>query len=195
MKVRGIKYHARHFRIIALSAAFFSLVPLMAFGAGPQAESMPQSVAPIVEKPHKLCDKTFARFNFARVNEEQKSCFTGLRDKLSGFTNLLIVIDGHRDKAETQGISITRANSIRDYLVMEIGIDASLIQVRNFGDTCPADARNADKNRRVQVWLVTEMIDTRDGDELRLKMNSVKTCPAGAMIIKNESPAVAADAG
>jgi hypothetical protein len=95
-----------------------------------------------------------------------------------------VVIDGHRDSAERVGISLTRANNARDYLVNEKGIDSARLTVRNFGDTCPHESGDANLNRRVEFWLVPDGASASQIDTL-------KKCAAGAtpQIITTEEPA------
>jgi uncharacterized Fe-S cluster protein YjdI len=95
-----------------------------------------------------------------------------------------LVIDGHRDSSERVGISLTRANNARDYLVNEKGIDSARITVRNFGDTCPHESGDPNLNRRVEFWIVPDGASTSDIDAL-------KKCASGASpsVITTEEPA------
>jgi hypothetical protein len=97
---------------------------------------------------------------------------------------LTLVIDGHRDSSERAGISLTRINNARDYLVSEKGISASRITLRNFADTCPFENGDARLNRRVEFWLVPEGGDVSD-------IAPLKRCAPGftPRVITGEQPA------
>jgi hypothetical protein len=82
------------------------------------------------------------------------------------------VIDGHRDSSERVGISLTRANNARDYMVTEKGVDSARITVRNFGDTCPHEKGDPLLNRRVEMWILPEGATLSDVD-------AVKRCRPG----------------
>jgi hypothetical protein len=84
-----------------------------------------------------------------------------------------LVIDGHRDSSERVGISVSRANNARDYLVSEKGIDPVRITVRNFGDTCPLESGDRNLNRRVEFWVLPEGATLSDVD-------AVKRCRPGS---------------
>ena len=97
-----------------------------------------------------------------------------------------MVVDGHRDAAERVGISLTRANNARDYLVTEKGVDSARITVRNFGDTCPHESGDPALNRRVEFWILP------DGAKMEA---IVKKCGGGAsaQVVTNEQPAKSDD--
>jgi hypothetical protein len=94
------------------------------------------------------------------------------------------VIDGHRDSSERVGISLTRANNARDYLVSDKGVDPARITVRNFGDTCPHEKGDPALNRRVEFWILPEGTTLADVD-------AVKKCRPGSSPheITGEQPA------
>jgi hypothetical protein len=95
-----------------------------------------------------------------------------------------VVIDGHRDSSERVGISLTRANNARDYLVNERGVDSARITVRNFSDTCPHDSGDAALNRRVEFWIVP-------GGANMSQIDQKKMCAAGSspQVVTTEEPA------
>jgi hypothetical protein len=94
------------------------------------------------------------------------------------------VIDGHRDSSERVGISLTRANNARDYLVNERGIDAARITIRNFGDTCAHESGDPNLNRRVEFWIIPDGATVGGVD-------SLKKCASGSspQVITTEEPA------
>jgi hypothetical protein len=134
------------------------------------------------------CGPIFFPVNAARINNEHKACLDEIALRLQGDPRSSVVVDGHRDSSERVGISLTRANNARDYLVNEKGVDAARITVRNFGDTCPHPSGDPALNRRVEFWLVP------DG-ALMDELSTVKQCAAGAspQVITTESPAPSVD--
>ena len=177
---------ARFSAIASLLPVWFLTLPL---AVGQNAGA----IAPSSDDPVKICEKTFARLNFAMVDDEHKGCLNDLKAKLTGVESPVIVIDGHRDKTETQGISLTRVNHLRDYLVEDVGLDAMVIVTRNFGDTCPANKMKPELNRRFQIWVVPKVDDPKDVNAISARIKPLKLCPDGAKVIMGETPARAAD--
>jgi hypothetical protein len=135
------------------------------------------------------CGPIFFPFNSARINNEHKACLEEISLRLQQDPQAYVVIDGHRDSSERVGISLTRANNARDYLV-SIGVSAGRITVRNFGDTCPHPNGDPNLNRRVEFYIVpgdyrSEPPPCVPAEEAIRKM---KGCPGGR-VITNESPA------
>ncbi|HXG63597.1 MAG TPA: hypothetical protein VNO70_00725 [Blastocatellia bacterium] len=87
--------------------------------------------------------------------------------------SLSLVLDGHRDSAEPVGLSLTRLNLARWYMVEEKGIASNRIILRNFGNTCPHESGDRALNRRVEVWLLPKGARV---DEI----HALKKCAAGA---------------
>jgi len=142
------------------------------------------AVIPEKPKPISPCGPIFFPFNSARINNEHKACLDEIALKLQQDPRASLVVDGHRDSSERVGISLTRANNARDYLVNEKGIDAARITVRNFGDTCPHDSGDPNLNRRVEFWIVP-------ADGMASDIDSMKKCGSGAtpQVITTEEPA------
>jgi hypothetical protein len=146
------------------------------------------TVAPLIipEKPKPIspCGPIFFPFNSARINNEHKACLDEIALKMQQDPRASLVIDGHRDSSERVGISLTRANNARDYLVNEKGVDSARITVRNYGDTCPHDSGDPNLNRRVEFWIVPADGNASDID-------SMKKCGSGAtpQVITTEEPA------
>jgi hypothetical protein len=134
------------------------------------------------------CGPIFFPFNSARINNEHKACLDDIAIKLQQDPRSAVVIDGHRDSSERVGISLTRANNARDYLVNEKGIDSARLTVRNFGDSCPHESGDANLNRRVEFWYVPDGANSSEID-------SLKKCAAGAtpQVITTEEPAQSVD--
>ncbi|HWO01973.1 MAG TPA: OmpA family protein [Blastocatellia bacterium] len=145
---------------------------------------------PVITKPDVVspCGPIFFPYNSARINNEHKACLDDIAVKLQQDPRSAVVIDGHRDSSERVGISLTRANNARDYLVNEKGVDSARITVRNFGDTCPHPTGDANLNRRVEFWYVPDGANSSQIDTL-------KKCADGAtpQIITTEEPAQSVD--
>ncbi|HUK91874.1 MAG TPA: OmpA family protein, partial [Blastocatellia bacterium] len=138
--------------------------------------------------PISPCGPIFFPLNSARINNEHKACLDEIALRLQQDPRSSLVVDGHRDSKERVGISLTRANNARDYLVNEKGIDAARITVRNYGDTCPHESGDPALNRRVEFWLLPEGATMAGIDPL-------KKCAAGssAQVITTEQPAESTD--
>jgi len=138
----------------------------------------------VVAPPLSPCGPIFFPYNSARINNEHKACLDEIALRMQQDPRASLVIDGHRDSSERVGISLTRANNARDYLVNEKGVDTSRITVRNFGDTCPHESGDPNLNRRVEFWIVPA--DGKASD-----IDSLKKCAAGAtpQVITTEEPA------
>jgi hypothetical protein len=145
---------------------------------------------PIIEKhpPLSPCGPIFFPFNSARINNEHKACLDEIALRMQQDPRSSLVVDGHRDSSERVGISLTRANNARDYLVNEKGVDTARITVRNFGDTCPHDSGDPNLNRRVEFWIVPADGKTED-------IAGMKKCASGAspQVITTEEPAASVD--
>jgi hypothetical protein len=137
-----------------------------------------------VVNPVVPCGPIFFPFNSARINNEHKACLDEIALRLQQDPRSALVIDGHRDSTERVGISLTRANNARDYLVNEKGVDAARITVRNFGDTCPHESGDPALNRRVEFWILPEGATIAGVD-------GMKKCASGAtpQVITTEEPA------
>jgi hypothetical protein len=134
--------------------------------------------------PLSPCGPIFFPFNSARINNEHKACLDEIALRMQQDPRASLVVDGHRDSSERVGISLTRANNARDYLVNEKGVDTARITVRNFSDTCPHDSGDPNLNRRVEFWIVPA--DGRASD-----IDGLKKCASGAtpQVITTEEPA------
>jgi len=138
--------------------------------------------------PVSPCGPIFFPYNSARINNEHKACLDEIALRLQQDPRSSLVVDGHRDSKERVGISLTRANNARDYLVNEKGVDAARITIRNFGDTCAHESGDPALNRRVEFWLLPEGASVSGID-------SLKKCAAGStpQVITNEEPAPSTD--
>jgi hypothetical protein len=146
--------------------------------------SVTVTAVPPPPPPISPCGPIFFPFNSARINNEHKACLDEIALRMQQDPRASLVIDGHRDSSERVGISLTRANNARDYLVNEKGTDTARITVRNFGDTCPHDSGDPNLNRRVEFWIVPA--DGKASD-----IDALKKCASGAtpQVITTEEPA------
>jgi len=143
---------------------------------------------PEVHPPISPCGPIFFRYNSARINNEHKACLDEIALRMQQDPRAALLVDGHRDSSERVGISLTRANNARDYLVNEKGVDSARITVRNFGDSCPHESGDPNLNRRVEFWIIPADGNAADVDGL-------KKCSPGATprLITDETPAASDD--
>jgi len=157
---------------------------------GSCSTSITVTSTPVITPPPPLspCGPIFFPFNSARINNEHKACLDEIALKMQQDPRASLVVDGHRDSSERVGISLTRGNNARDYLVNEKGVDSARITVRNFGDTCPHDSGDPNLNRRVEFWIVPA-----DGNAADIA--GLKKCASGAtpQVITTEEPAESVD--
>ncbi len=146
------------------------------------------TVIPPKPPPISPCGPIFFPFNSARINNEHKACLDEIALRMQQDPRASLVVDGHRDSSERVGISLTRGNNARDYLVNEKGVDTARITVRNFGDTCPHDSGDPNLNRRVEFWIVP-------ADGAASDIDALKKCASGAtpQVITTEEPAPSVD--
>jgi hypothetical protein len=105
------------------------------------------------------CGPLFFPMNSPRVAEEHAVCLDESALRMTQDKNLVIVLDGHRDAKERKGISITRMNFDRRYLIELKNIDASRIITRNFSDTCSHEGNDVALNQRVEIWFIPKGTD------------------------------------
>jgi hypothetical protein len=129
------------------------------------------------------CGPLFFPKNSPRVGEEHAICLNEAAFRIAQDKHWLVVLDGHRDAKEQRGISITRINFDRRYLIEEKKIDASRIITRNFSDTCPYHVKDAALNRRVEIWFVPKEVDADTA--LRVKRCANEITPK---VVTNEKP-------
>ena len=130
-----------------------------------------------------VCWEPPFRFREDNLVEGHTNCLNQAADYISKQPGSYVVIDGHRDSSERVGISLTRANLFRDYLVNKKEIDASRIKVRNFSDTCPISLRETWRNSRVEVGFIPP------GAEFDFNQ-TFRKCESGSKpyVVTHESP-------
>jgi len=93
--------------------------------------------------------------NSAKLLDGQIDCLKKAGEQLrSQFQGDWVVIDGHRDPSERKGISLSRANEARDYLIKEVGLEPNSIKVRRFCDYCPIGSKDNPNNRRIEIGII-----------------------------------------
>ena len=116
-------------------------------------------VAAQQEEGRIACGPLFFRLHSPKVGEDHAACLDDIALTMKQFKNFVVVLDGHRGSAERKGISVTRVNFERRYL-LERKIAASRIVTRNFGDTCPFfESNDSAFDKRVELWLVSKDAD------------------------------------
>lgn len=118
------------------------------------------AAAPTYESKTMSANALFA-FDSAVLTAEGKAALESLGDEIQAKGAQVVDIDiiGHTDssgpEAYNQGLSLRRANALKDFLVGEKSIDASIIDVSGMGESQPiADNGTSEgraRNRRVEV--------------------------------------------
>ncbi len=97
----------------------------------------------------------------ATLTDESGAQLRMVKQKLSDFPNVRLVIMGHTDNQlspeESKALSLKRANSVMAFLVTE-GVDASRLSVEGFGSSLPLaqNVTEADRrrNRRIELRVL-----------------------------------------
>lgn len=106
-------------------------------------------------------EKILFAFSKSDLSDSAKLNLDKLATALKNYPNTNIEIQGHTDSRGTDdynmGLSLRRANSVRDYLVSQ-GIDGSRMTVKGYGESAPAYSNDTPEgmaqNRRVE-FLIT----------------------------------------
>ena len=97
----------------------------------------------------------------AVVKDKYKNEIKKVSDFMKKYPNTTAVIEGHTDNTNTaeynQKLSEARANSVRQYLINNFGINASRLTAAGYGLTMPIASNSTEegkqKNRRVQAVI------------------------------------------
>jgi OOP family OmpA-OmpF porin len=97
----------------------------------------------------------------AVVKDKYKNEIKKVSDFMKKYPNTTAVIEGHTDNTNTaeynQKLSEARANSVRQYLINNFGINASRLTAVGYGLTKPIASNSTEegkqKNRRVQAVI------------------------------------------
>lgn len=106
-------------------------------------------------------EKILFAFSKSDLGDSAKKNLNSLVTALNTYPNTNIEIQGHTDSRGTEeynmGLSLDRANSVKNYLVSQ-GIDPSRLTVKGFGEDAPAYSNDTPEgmaqNRRVE-FLIT----------------------------------------
>jgi len=106
-------------------------------------------------------EKILFAFSKSDLSDSAKMNLNKLATALTNYPNTNIEIQGHTDSRGTEeynmGLSLRRANAVRDYLVSK-GIDGSRMTVKGYGESAPAYTNDTPEgmaqNRRVE-FLIT----------------------------------------
>ncbi|MGN6343531.1 MAG: OmpA family protein [Ginsengibacter sp.] len=106
-------------------------------------------------------EKILFAFSKSDLSDSAKMNLDKLATALTNYPNTNIEIQGHTDSRGTEeynmGLSLRRANAVRDYLVSK-GIDGSRMAVKGYGESAPAYTNDTPEgmaqNRRVE-FLIT----------------------------------------
>ena len=101
------------------------------------------------------------------VKNEYRDDIRRVADFMKEYPNTKAVIEGHTDSVASDAynlrLSNDRANSVRQYLIKEFGVEASRLTSRGYGESRPIATNDTDegrqKNRR--VWAVVEEIEIK----------------------------------
>jgi len=128
----------------------------------PQKEAPPLPVAPPppAPLPKKISLSADTNFDFdsAKLRPLGEQRVEGLVESLKKNPSVRVLVEGHTDSIGTekynQRLSERRANSVRDYMV-SLGIDASRITTRGYGEAKPIESNDTAEgratNRRVDI--------------------------------------------
>ena len=97
----------------------------------------------------------------AALEPNQTKELEKVRDLLAKYPNATILVEGHTDSTGPEQFNLQlsqeRAESVRDYLVRNLDIEADRLKARGFGESRPSapnsTAEGRMKNRRVQVTV------------------------------------------
>ena len=106
-------------------------------------------------------EKILFAFSKSDLGDSAKKNLNNLATALKNYPNTNIEIQGHTDSRGSDeynmGLSVRRANSVRDYLLTQ-GIDGSRMTVKGYGESAPAYSNDTEEgmaqNRRVE-FLIT----------------------------------------
>jgi outer membrane protein OmpA-like peptidoglycan-associated protein len=106
-------------------------------------------------------EKILFAFSKSDLGDSAKKNLDNLATILKNNPNTNIEIQGHTDSRGTEeynmGLSLRRANSVRDFLISQ-GIDGARMTVKGYGETAPAYSNDTPEgmaqNRRVE-FLIT----------------------------------------
>jgi outer membrane protein OmpA-like peptidoglycan-associated protein len=101
-------------------------------------------------------------FDSAVIKKENYYLLDYLKEAFDAYPNMKVEVDGYTDSTGPEGynmdLSVRRAESVRNYLVNNVGIAADRLTVKGYGESNPAypndTKENRAKNRRVEFTPV-----------------------------------------
>lgn len=136
----------------------------------PTPQPAPAPAPTPTEKEKALVEKGRATLNIqfdtnkAVVKDQYFAELAELADIMRKYPNLKVMIEGHTDSVGTDDLNMTlsqkRADSVKNFLVAILGIDASRLDAKGYGETRPVEDNNTkegrQKNRRVEAAVEYE---------------------------------------
>jgi len=101
----------------------------------------------------------FRQDSFA-VSGDQAKCLDEAVIYLGKNPGSSIIVEGHANPEEKSDTSLKRANSARDYLIFQKGVDDKRIIVKNFCANCKIDYKEVYRNSRIEVGVVMPSTNT-----------------------------------
>jgi len=100
-------------------------------------------------------------FDKSNIKPQYHQELADFANTMKKYPNVPVEIDGHTDSIGTdaynQKLSERRANSVRDYLIKKLGLDAKLLTAVGFGESKPIADNKTDagraENRRIEAVL------------------------------------------
>jgi hypothetical protein len=153
-----------------LRLAFFNLSPLLicsialllpailpqAYVKAAEGQDPEQGVIYCPADPITPCGPIYFSLQGRALNEEAVACLEEVALRLRQVPDSLLVIDGHRDLAESVKVSAGRAKRAGDYLVRQRGIDPARLVLRDYDSSCSHESGDVTTNGRVEFWMLPE---------------------------------------
>jgi outer membrane protein OmpA-like peptidoglycan-associated protein len=129
----------------------------------PSKPKAPPPPPPPVEKPTFILEGITFDFDKATIRPSSEPTLKEAGSVLQRFTTVKVRIEGYTDSvgpdAYNQALSERRANSVKDYLIKNFGVDPSRVATVGFGESKPVADNKTDQgraeNRRIQ-FVITE---------------------------------------
>lgn len=127
-------------------------------------KASPPPPPPSEEKPSFILEGITFDFNKATIRPSSESTLKEAGSVMQRFSSVMVRIEGHTDSIGSdqynQNLSERRANSVKDYLVKNFGIDPSRIETVGFGKSRPiADNKTEEgraQNRRIEFVVTAQ---------------------------------------
>ncbi len=124
----------------------------------PQPEKIAEAPPPVVAPPEKITFSADALFDFdsATLKSEGELALDSFADKLASLSYDLIIVSGYADRIGNEDynkkLSIRRAESVKEYLVSNKGIDPDRVFTDGKGEANPVTGDSChDANKNVLI--------------------------------------------